>query len=381
MNKEEKGKVGERIKEILEVVAAIISLGMVVYLGKSLITETIYRNDKEIDFSTNVYINSNDVSYEKMKELVEDGNIEIIMRMTFSNSTRYALTISDIKVEVFDKDANGEYKGTMETRPRLLERDSDVDNNELDRNVYFLTIPSGEARDAYFVYQAPLSDDEKMQLLKIANETVNDYEAAFYRIVSDCIARTYEDYEGLFRVSYNQYGANEMDEKIKQCYSFEYNLNESSMPINATDINASLVVHRTELDDSALTKYTVYAPKLSTEYTGDLEKRIREQCGYFPERTNELDKIAYVENLGETNDKQVVSFETQVEIKKYTGHSITKSCYMSSVDRYPQTVDRFLKNFMEQIKQNSKESQYVGMNVYESEDGHCYITIVFSNEE
>lgn len=56
MDNEKKKNRGERIKETIEVIIAFISLGMVLYLSKSLITEAIYRNDKEIDFSTNIYI-------------------------------------------------------------------------------------------------------------------------------------------------------------------------------------------------------------------------------------------------------------------------------------------------------------------------------------
>lgn len=304
--------------------------------------------------------------------------------MTFSNSTKYALTISDVRVEMFDKNDDGKYKAILETRPHLLERDSDVvSDTALENNVYFLTIPSGEARDAYFMLKAPLSDEEKMQLLKYENWANDDFEKAFNRIISNCITRTYGDYEGVFRVSYNHYNADKEENEIQKCYSFEYNLNESSMPINITDINASFVMHTMELDDSALPKYTVYTAKLPTASADDVDAQLRTEFGYFPKRSVELDKIAYLYNVG-TEDATVAEYMAYQEIlEEYTGHELYSICAPIYHEDNNQGIIDFWKSnsIMDYIKHQSRNSKYVGINVYQSENGGYRIAFAFSNEE
>ena len=382
----------ERIKEITEVIASILIIVLSFLTASSFVDEWRYRSNRDVRLTIGATVENEINTVDDVKKLVQDGKATVRLRFSFTNNTKYALTVRNMKIELIDSEKSNEKYYIKKTfRPNLHDRE----DGSTDNHVRIMTIPAGSAKEAYlFSYTRALTDEEKQQLLLIDNEEdLQKYRSGVYRIVASCIEDSFVDYKWLYRVFYDEvYNDKKNNRSNVAVLSVKYNPSYGTGQLDHQVINSCFTCSEVEAEE----KDKISLVYRSVPYD---KSRFEGMWSYLTEQypnlqhADDVDSLAYMYGLrhyDEASDSEKIR-----DLSDYTGQNIRYAfSYELDGDLYvheggyenltSRDIRKLISNEIEadptlqrELKGVS-EQKPLGINIYKTNTGKYVLTFVFN---
>ena len=344
--------------DFLETFFTFVSLLVIIFSLVWIISVNYHKKHEEIHLSAKIQIVDYSVK-ENVDSLLENKEAGLALKISFTNDTKYSVTLSDIIGEDVSKNDEGKYIVSQKYRVEFENRD----DSSTDVSSSIISIAPGQAYDGYIYYPIKLDNNDVQEIIN-QSQAENIYRILLQRIQNEFADETISfdsgNYNRLFRIRYKYSNTISSEKKEKQyVIGFTYASLEMGNLVTRESINGgfSTDVYADVKNDFEIATNDSWndqddsIPEPSPEDKVAVIKLIKEKYGYDINTTEELDKIAYL---------------VADECEEYTGHQITCIAWGAGKD-IEGAVDSLMIEYDEEGSfVNFQKSSYWGLAVVPS---------------